>query len=86
MNPIQNALEPNGLFATKSFLEGDHNYFQIDETQTDMSSMFDYKECEPATDILCWNTFFIITNETGNLWFDIPHPFLITILKAHYVE
>jgi len=86
VDPIRTALEPNGLVVSNDFLEGEHHYFQIDERQTDMASMFDYKECEPDTDILCWNTFYIITNETGNLWFDIPYPFLITILKAHYVE
>lgn len=86
INPIQNALEPNGLLVTKSFLETDHHYFQIDETRTDMTSMFEYRECEPDTDILCWNTFYLITNEAGELWFDVPYPFLRTILKAHYVE
>jgi len=86
VDPIQNALEPNGLFATKSFLEADHRYFQIDETRTDMASMFDYRECEPDTDILCWNTHYVITNEANEPWFDIPYPFLRPILKAHHVE
>ena len=85
-DPLQNALEPNGLLVTKSFFEANHHYFQIDETRTDMASMFEYRECEPDTDILCWSTFHLITNEAGEPWFDVPYSFLRTILKAHYVE
>jgi hypothetical protein len=87
-NPSIEALEPNGLFAQKAFQEANHHYFQIDSEKTDMNSMYDYRECEPTTDMLCWHTFQIITDASGSLWMDIPvaHSYLQPILKAHYVD
>jgi hypothetical protein len=84
-DPIQNALEPNDLYVKTTFSENDTGYFQIDTQRTDLNSMYDYKDCEPSTEALCWNTFYIITDEHGSPFIDIPHSFLNTILKAHYV-
>jgi hypothetical protein len=87
-NPITEALEPNGIYVNKQFAQNDLHYFAVDTDKTDMDSMYDYKECEVNTDMLCWNTFHIITDKQGSLWIDIPeqHNFLKPILKAHYVE
>ena len=84
-DPIQQALQPNDLYVQTTFLEKDLHYFQIDRSRTDLMTMYDYKECDPDTTTLCWNTFHIITDECGNPFIDIPYPFLSTILKAHYV-
>ena len=84
-DPIRLALEPNDLYVQRDFSEDNHHYFQIDVSRTDLTTMYDYKECDPATTTLCWNTFHIITDERGSLFIDIPYPFLNTILKAHYV-
>ena len=53
--------------------------------RTDLTNMYTYRECDPDTTQLCWNTFHVITDERGNPFIDIPYPFLRTILKAHYV-
>ena len=84
-DPIQQALQPNGLYVQKTFSEKDHHYFEMDRSRTDLTTMYDYKECAPDTTTLCWNTFYIITDERGQPFIDIPYPFLSTILKAHYV-
>lgn len=84
-DPIQQALQPNDLYVQQDFSEKDLHYFQIDVSKTDLTTMYDYKECDPGTTTLCWNTFHIITDERGNPFIDIPYPFLSTILKAHYV-
>ena len=84
-DPIQQALHPNDLYVQTTFSEKDLHYFQIDRSRTDLTTMYDYKECDPGTTTLCWNTFHIITDERGNPFIDIPYPFLSTILKAHYV-
>jgi hypothetical protein len=84
-DPIQQALQPNDLYVQTSFSEKDLHYFQIDVSRTDLTTMYDYKECDPGTTTLCWNTFHIITDERGNPFIDIPYLFLSTILKAHYV-
>jgi len=84
-DPIQQALQPNDLYVQRDFSEKDLHYFQIDCSRTDLTTMYDYKECDPGTTTLCWNTFHIITDERGNPFIDIPYPFLSTILKAHYV-
>jgi len=87
-NPVMEALEPNGLFIKRTFQEAQHLYFQIDSEKTDMASMYDYKECEPDTEILCWHTFHVITDSKGQLWIDLPlnHLYLQPVLKAHYVH
>jgi hypothetical protein len=87
-HPIREALEPNGIYVTGQFAQKDLHYFAVDTGKTDMGSMYDYKECEVDTDMLCWNTFHLITDKQGSLWVDIPeqHTFLKPILKAHYVE
>jgi len=86
-NPIQEALEPNGLYVQQTFEHQSDHYFCLDTTKTDIKSMYDYKECEPNTDMLCWNIFYIITDLNGIPWIDIPkeHTYLKPILKAHYV-
>jgi len=84
-DPIHQALQPNDLFVQQDFSEADLHYFQIDVSKTDLTTMYDYKECDSDTNTLCWNTFHIITDERGNPFIDIPYPFLSTILKAHYV-
>jgi hypothetical protein len=84
-DPIHQALQPNDLYVQHDFSEADLHYFQIDVSKTDLTTMYDYKEREPTTTTLCWNTFHIITDERGNPFIDIPYPFLSTILKAHYV-
>jgi len=85
-DPVKGALEPNGLFVERAYQDSDLHFFLIDAVKTDLSSMFDYRECEPDTEILCWNTFYLITEDYGS-WINIPDaaPFLSTILKAHYV-
>ena len=85
-NPVQEALELNGLFVHRTFQEGTYHYFQVDPEMTDLNSMYDYKECDPETDMLCWNTLLVITQ--GGLWIDIPttHSFIKPILKAQYVD
>jgi hypothetical protein len=85
VDPIQQALQPNGLYVQKTFSEKGHHYFEMDRSRTDLTTMYDYKECDPDTMTLCWNTFHIITDERGQPFIDIPYPFLSTILKAHYV-
>jgi len=87
-NPLMEALEPNGLFIKRTFQEADQVYFQIDSEKTDMASMYDYRECDPSTDILCWHTFYVITDAKGSLWMELPlqHSYLQPILKAHYVD
>ena len=87
-NLLETALKPNGIVATLTLQEQDLYYFKVDSDQTDLESMYDYKECEPLTDMLCWNTFYIPTDLKGSPWIDIPNQqsFLRTILKAHYVE
>ena len=84
-DPIRQALQPNDLFVQQDFSEADLHYFQIDVSKTDLTTMYDYKECDSDTNTLSWNTFHIITDERGNPFIDIPYPFLSTILKAHYV-
>jgi NADPH-dependent ferric siderophore reductase len=84
-DPIRLALEPNDLYVRTSFAEQGTSYFEIDTGKTDLNNMYTYKECDPATTQLCWNTFHIITDERGSPFIDIPYPFLRTILKAHYV-
>ena len=83
-DPATQALEPNGLFASQTWTDADLHFFLIDSVKTDLSSMYDYRECEPDTEILCWNTFYLITEDHG-AWIDTTIPFLNTILKAHYV-
>ena len=87
-NPSGDALEPNGLFMKSAFQTAPYDYFQIDPEKTDMGSMYDYRECEPSTDMMCWHTFHVITDLKGALWIDIPphHSYLEPILKAHYVD
>lgn len=87
-DPLETALRPNGIIAEPTCKEGDLHYFKVDTKQTDLESMYDYKECEANTDMLCWNTFHIITDLGGSPWIDIPiqQSFLRTILKAHHVE
>jgi hypothetical protein len=87
-DPLELALRPNGITAQVAGQEGDLHYFKVDTKQTDLESMYDYRECEANTDMLCWNTFHIVTDLKGNPWIDIPNQqsFLRTILKAHYVE
>jgi len=82
-----NALEPNELVAKSSFQEGEYQYFGIDQTKTDLTSMYSYAECDPDTDMLCWRTFYVITDLKGDYWINIPNQqsFLTPILKAHYV-
>ena len=84
-DPIRVALEPNDLYVRTSFAEKDMTYFEIDVNRTDLTNMYTYRECDPDTTQLCWNTFHVITDERGNPFIDIPYPFLRTILKAHYV-
>lgn len=87
-NASKEALEPNGLFMKRDFQEAGHWYFQIDPEKTDMASMYNYTECEPDTEILCWHTFYVITDTKGHLWIEVPpqHSYLQPILKAHYVD
>jgi hypothetical protein len=87
-DPLLEALEPNGLFARKVFTSPSYHYFLIDPERTDLNLMYDYKECEPTTDMLCWNTFYVITDAKGTYWMDIPQQnvYLEPILKAHYVD
>jgi hypothetical protein len=87
-DPLTEALEPNGLFTKRTFQEAHHLYFQIDPEKTDMGSMYDYRECELSTEILCWHTLHVITDNKGHLWIDLPshHLYLQPILKAHYVD
>jgi len=88
VSPLKEAMTPNGLIIQHSFQEASYNYFQVDPVKTDMSSMYTYKECEATTDILCWHTYYIITDSKGSLWINIPEEqsFLNPILKAHYVD
>jgi hypothetical protein len=87
-NPLEEAMIPNGLIIQRTFQSASYNYFQVDLVKTDMSSMYTYKECELTTDMLCWHTFYIITDLKGSLWINVPeeHTFLNPILKAHYVD
>ena len=87
-SPIQEALEPNGLAIQRSFHNISYDYFQVDPVKTDMSSMYTYRECELTSDMLCWHTFYVITDLKGSLWINVPEEqsFLNPILKAHYVD
>ena len=87
-NPSTEALAPNGLFIQMAFQEGPYDYFQIDVEKTHMESMYTYRECEPETDMMCWHTFYIITDTKGTPWIQLSETeaFLNPILKAHYVD
>ena len=64
-------LEPNELVAAGAGMIGrdsasDSIFVEIDPVATAMSSMYSYEEIEPSTtDILCWRTFYHVTDVAG---------------------
>ena len=68
----QEALDTNELRAKRRFIDGGHHYFEIDTTVTAVQSMYDWTELPLNTGELCWRTFYIITDDQGNPWIQIP--------------
>jgi len=72
--PIEDALEPNSLFVARPpHTRGDRVFAPIDETRTDMKSMYQWSEL-PLTDndTLCWRTFYYVTDSAGVPWIQMP--------------
>lgn len=65
-------LEANGLVATRIEKKETGVYITVDDTRTDMESMYKWKELPAKTDMLCWRQFTLISDKDGNAWIEIP--------------
>lgn len=90
--PIEDVLEPNGIFSKTVHSSIVNNtkcmFVEVDTTSTDMNSMYTWHELERSDkENLCWRTFtFGISGQ--NMWLPLPNknectPIIEQIYKLH---
>ena len=79
-------LEPNSLITLNRYKDSQTQFLALDPNNTDLTSMYKWSECPVMSDTLCWRTFYIITDDKGQFWIQIPDsvfkPVLERILSA----
>ena len=65
-------LEPNSFVTLNRYTHSEAQFLALDPAKTDMTSMYKWSECPVKSDTLCWRTFYIITDDRGQLWIQIP--------------
>jgi hypothetical protein len=79
-------LEPNSFVTLSRYTHSETQFLALDPTKTDMTTMYKWSECPVMSDTLCWRTFYVITDDRGYLWIQIPDsvfkPVLERILSA----
>jgi len=65
-------LEPNSLITISRHTNSETHFLALDPAKTDMSSMYMWSECPVNSETLCWRTFYVITDDRGNPWIQIP--------------
>lgn len=65
-------LEPNSFVTLRRYTHSETQFLALDPVKTDITSMYKWSECPINSDTLCWRTFYIITDEKGHLWIQIP--------------
>ena len=79
-------LEPNSLITLNRYKDSQTQFLALDPNNTDLTSMYKWSECPIMSDTLCWRTFYIITDDKGQFWIQIPDsvfkPVLERILSA----
>jgi hypothetical protein len=78
----QEALETNEIYSKGTFTNGDAHYFEVDTLKTAMDSMYDWTELPFESDMLCWRTFYVITDAHGNPWIHMPESIFKPILET----
>ena len=79
-------LEPNSFVPLRQYSHSNTQFLALDPTKTDITSMYKWSECPVKSETLCWRTFYVITDDRGSLWIQIPDsvfkPSLERILSA----
>ena len=65
-------LEPNSFVALQRYTHSNTQFLALDPKKTDMSSMYKWSECSVKSETLCWRTFYVITDDRGSPWIQIP--------------
>jgi len=65
-------LEPNSLITISRHTNSETHFLALDPAKTDMSSMYMWSECPVNSETLCWRTFYVITDDKGTPWIQIP--------------
>ena len=65
-------LEPNSFVTLNRYTHSETQFLALDPAKTDMTSMYKWSECPVKSDTLCWRTFYVITDDRGQLWIQIP--------------
>jgi hypothetical protein len=87
--PIEDILEPNGIYTKKvtncKLSDGSLCALtEVDTQKTDMDSMYSWFEIEPTeTETLCWRTF-TFGMADKNVWLPIPMNNMKEIIQAIY--
>ena len=65
-------LEPNSFVTLNRYTHSQTQFLALDPAKTDISSMYKWSECPVKSDTLCWRTFYVITDDRGTPWIQIP--------------
>ena len=65
-------LEPNSIVALQRYRDSQTQFLALDPAKTDMTSMYKWSECPVKSETLCWRTFYVITDDRGTPWIQIP--------------
>jgi hypothetical protein len=65
-------LEPNSLVTISRHRHSETHFLALDPTKTDLTSMYKWSECPVKSETLCWRTFYVITDDRGSPWIQIP--------------
>jgi hypothetical protein len=74
-------LEPNSFVPLQRYRDSQTQFLALDPAKTDMTSMYKWSECPVNSDTLCWRTFYVITDDRGNPWIQIPDSVFKTSLE-----
>jgi hypothetical protein len=73
-------LEPNSFVALQRYRDSQTQFLALDPAKTDLTSMYKWSECPVKSETLCWRTFYVITDDRGSPWIQIPDSIFKSIL------